>query len=274
MSILQNAIDSIILGVEDYQMLDEKRVISSTRNLLAGILLLFKYKLSELSPPESDEALIKKNTKFKLDSGVLTVVGDGSKTVDFDEIIKRFRDLDINGIDWQRLRQVQIYRNNIEHYYTTEPKESAKAMLSDCFIIIRDFIENILERDAKALLGEETWRFLISNSEVYEAERKTCLSSLETLLTQYPSAVQNAMKNYRCNSCQSDLLFSNIHDQIECKTCGTIIENHQDFLSKVLSSKYYSVYDASGDIMQYCPYCHQQTYIVGMMECLICGDIP
>ena len=59
MSILQNAIDSIVLGLEDFESSDHKRIISCVRNLFAGILLLFKYKLVLLSLPDSNEVLIK-----------------------------------------------------------------------------------------------------------------------------------------------------------------------------------------------------------------------
>ncbi|MGL4779353.1 MAG: hypothetical protein ACRCXN_00780 [Bacteroidales bacterium] len=59
MSILQNAIDSIVIGIEDFDSSDKRRIISSTRNIFAGILLLFKHKLCDLSPQDSDEVLIK-----------------------------------------------------------------------------------------------------------------------------------------------------------------------------------------------------------------------
>lgn len=59
MSILKNAVSSIIIGLEDYSSLDERRVISCARNIFAGILLLFKHKLVLLSDSDSDEALIK-----------------------------------------------------------------------------------------------------------------------------------------------------------------------------------------------------------------------
>lgn len=52
MSILKNAVDSIALGLEDYETSiaeeDERRIISCTRNIYAGILLLFKHKLSSI----------------------------------------------------------------------------------------------------------------------------------------------------------------------------------------------------------------------------------
>jgi hypothetical protein len=68
MSILQNAIDSIALGIEDYSNPDPRRLISCTRNIFAGILLLFKHKLSQLSSPDSDEVLIKQQVLPTIDS--------------------------------------------------------------------------------------------------------------------------------------------------------------------------------------------------------------
>ena len=50
MSMLDNAIQSIQIGMEDFHEEDERRVLSAIRNLYAGILLLFKYKLQQLSP--------------------------------------------------------------------------------------------------------------------------------------------------------------------------------------------------------------------------------
>jgi hypothetical protein len=42
MSILQNAIDSIQIGIEDYENGDDRRSISAVRNIAAGTLLLYK----------------------------------------------------------------------------------------------------------------------------------------------------------------------------------------------------------------------------------------
>ena len=60
MSILNNAIDSIAVGLEDYSLSasDPRRIVSCTRNIFAGVLLLFKHKLSLLSDLDSDEALV------------------------------------------------------------------------------------------------------------------------------------------------------------------------------------------------------------------------
>ena len=87
MSILENSVVSITLGLEDYKSSDDRRLISCTRNLAAGILLLFKHKLELLSPPDSNEALIKQKVMpvLQADGGILWV-GDGRKTVDVQQI--------------------------------------------------------------------------------------------------------------------------------------------------------------------------------------------
>ena len=66
--ILKNAIDSICMGIEDYKLgigdyefSAPRRLVSCTRNLFAGIMLLFKHKLAKLSPPGSDGLLIKQH---------------------------------------------------------------------------------------------------------------------------------------------------------------------------------------------------------------------
>ena len=48
--LLENAVLSIELGVEDYQTGDERRVLSAIRNLYAGVLLLCKQVLWNESP--------------------------------------------------------------------------------------------------------------------------------------------------------------------------------------------------------------------------------
>lgn len=51
MSMLDNAVNSIRLGLEDLKAAehDEARALSSIRNLTAGLLLLFKVKLQAMT---------------------------------------------------------------------------------------------------------------------------------------------------------------------------------------------------------------------------------
>lgn len=140
MSILQNAIDSIAMGLEDYSSPDPRRGISCARNVFAGILLLFKHKLSTLSPESSDEALIKQRVLPVLnDDGRLDWKGKGKKTVDVQGIRERFDSLKID-VDWDRVSRINEFRNDIEHYYTSLKHEAIHSLISDSFVIINDFV--------------------------------------------------------------------------------------------------------------------------------------
>jgi len=50
-TILDNAVQSIQIGIEDYRSSDPRRLLSAIRNVQAGILLLCKEQLRRLSPP-------------------------------------------------------------------------------------------------------------------------------------------------------------------------------------------------------------------------------
>src|SRR5436190_1650324 len=100
MSLLANAIQSIQLGLTDYSCDDDSRLLSAIRNLHSGILLLYKEKLSILSPADSDNALIKKVIiPTKSATGEIKWVGRGKTTVDVAGIRERFDSLGIHT-DW------------------------------------------------------------------------------------------------------------------------------------------------------------------------------
>ncbi|WP_339071500.1 hypothetical protein WIN67_14015 [Pseudomonas idahonensis] len=71
MNVLENAVISIQLGIEHYQLTQGERenplrAVSAARNLFAGALLLFKYKFSTLADsPEHATNLIYKPRKLK-----------------------------------------------------------------------------------------------------------------------------------------------------------------------------------------------------------------
>lgn len=83
MKILNNAIQAIQIGLEDYKSEDPRRAQSALRNIFAGMLLLFKEQLRRMSPEDSDEVLIKQTISPVLDSdGELSFQGKRKKTVD------------------------------------------------------------------------------------------------------------------------------------------------------------------------------------------------
>ena len=91
MSIIQNAIDSIQIGIEDYENGDDRRSVSAVRNISAGILLLYKEKLCQLSPEDNKELFIKQNiSPIQNNNGDIIFEGKGRKTVDVQSIKERF----------------------------------------------------------------------------------------------------------------------------------------------------------------------------------------
>ena len=155
MSILQNAIDSIVMGLEDYQSEDKKRMLSCVRNLYAGMLLLFKYKLVELSPEGSNEILIKKQMKPVFINNSLQWKGNGKSTIDVQQIKERFISLNIQ-VDWGKVESIQGYRNDIEHYFDTKQldQDTLKHMILDVFLVINKFISDYLDYEPFELFSE------------------------------------------------------------------------------------------------------------------------
>ena len=273
MSILNNAINSIIVGVEDFNMGEEKRLISSTRNIFAGILLLFKHKLVELSPSNSDEVLIKQRIIPSMSSNnELIWSGKGNKTVDVYQIKERFNSLNIE-VDWKRLDKINDYRNNIEHYYSTESVDAVRTLISNSFLVIRDFISSHLDEDPKELLGEKVWSELVKINEVYEAEKKDCLNELEAL-EWIDDVAFCTVSEYRCENCHSDLITVDEEENIKCKSCDEIYE--QDYLiEKSLIQKYgyYDYRNGEEPSLIECPSCQKESYLIFENKCLICGEV-
>ncbi|GAB7526777.1 hypothetical protein [Paraburkholderia sp. 2C] len=168
-TILKNAIASIQIGAEDYLSGDERRGLSAVRNLTAGILLPFKEKLRQLSPPDSDEALIKKNIRpVRKQDNSIGFRGEAKKTVDVQDIKERFKSLNIVA-DFVRLDEVVRLRNDIEHYRTSATTESIREVLAKSFIVIRDFIATQLNEDPAELLGDKTWAALLDRTKFTNA---------------------------------------------------------------------------------------------------------
>jgi len=115
--LLENAVVSIQLGLEDFASVDERRVLSAARNLCAGVLLLCKEVLRRLSPPDSDDVLIRvRKRAIRGVDGSVRLVGYGKKTIDRAEIEERFKDLKI-AVDLSKLRRLAEIRNDIEHMH-------------------------------------------------------------------------------------------------------------------------------------------------------------
>ncbi len=281
MSILKNAINSIIIGLEDYQSTDERRIVSAARNIYAGILLLFKYKLCELSPSGSNEVLIKQKVIPKIDeSGRIKWIGKGKKTVDVQNIRERFEALDIS-VNWDRLERINKYRNEIEHYYSNLNAQSVQQLISESFIIIRDFISEHLKKDPQQLLGSEAWSTLIKVNEVYEKEKSECNRAIESLIF-FNDEIKMAFEDYSCAECGSGLIMPTQNNtdatdvEYRCRSCGNTLSYEN--LARLAIADYFSheVYlsctDGGDTPITDCPECGG-IYLYHEHICSSCGYI-
>lgn len=279
MSILKNAIDSIAVGLEDYSSPDQRRVISCTRNVFAGILLLFKHKLSLLSAPGSDEALIKQRVLPVLDEGAhLEWKGKGSKTVDVQGIKERFESLNID-VDWKRIGKINNFRNDIEHYFSNLKHEAIRSLISDSFVIINDFIRKHLNEDPKELLGDAAWTVLIEVNEVYEKEKAECLVALQELEF-FDDEILSAFEGYSCDACGSGLIMPSVRGgeatsvDYTCKSCGKTLP-YEEMVSEAVTGYFsHEVYlshtDGGDSPLADCPECGG-AYLYHQGICASCG---
>ncbi|MCG3879700.1 hypothetical protein [Psychrobacter sp. Ps6] len=226
MSIIQNAIDSIQIGVEDFESDDNRRSVSAMRNIAAGILLLYKEKLCRLSPHDNKELLIKQNiVPVQNAKGEITFEGKGTKTVDVQSIKQRFKSLNITTVDWDRFDEISRLRNDLEHYYTSKSPDAIREIIAKSFLLIRDFLSEHLQEDPQEILGDDCWKALLEINDVYSAEENACKASLDAVDWKYHS-VEIALKNLRCEQCHSSLIQAphaeDVYPMIDlhCKSCG------------------------------------------------------
>lgn len=279
-TILKNAIASIQLGVEDFQSGDERRSLSAVRNLTAGILLLFKEKLRQLSPADSDEVLIKKTIRpTRSAGGSVTFQGEGRKTVDVQEIKERFQSMGVDT-NFGRVDEVIRLRNEVEHYRTGATAETIKVALAKSFVVIRDFIATELNEDPAELLGETTWGTLLEENDVYERELEACRAALDEV--EWNSAeLQQIAHHIRCHHCGSDLVRPTDpqvarHYQLElrCSSCGQ--ESAFDDVIEAAVSDFYewdsyvAITDGGDQPTATCHGCGKRTFLVEEGHCVAC----
>ncbi|WP_169315402.1 hypothetical protein [Verminephrobacter aporrectodeae] len=280
MSILNNAVNSIRIGVEDFESPDADRSVSAIRNIAAGLLLLFKAKLCELSPADNKNLLIQKDLRpVPGPDGNVNFVGNEKKTVDAHQIRERLESMNIK-VDWQRVGQIINLRNEIEHYYTEEPSAAVQEVVAKSFLLIRDFVKNELCKDPQELLGDDCWQVLLETNEVYSAEEKSCKESLEKIDWKY-STVKTALGHMRCPECASALIEAPYAKDeypiinLRCKSC-----NHDFAFNDVVEKCVYESFSVGTyrhpkdgiDSPSYatCPICEKNTFVHKETCCVAC----
>ena len=295
MSLLQNAIYSIEVGIEDYQEGEEKRNVSAVRNVYAGILLLLKEKLVRLSPEYDTELLIKKRLiPQRNKSGEVVFMGAGKTTVNLQEIEVRFQNLGVN-VDWTRLKEISRLRNDLEHYYTDKSPSLVREILAKSFLIIRDFLTNELGESPVAIIDCDLWPIFLEIEEVFFAEQKACKDSFKEFNWKYET-INQAIEHAKCPFCDSSLvqlvghtpyvdtdegksLFKEYLTKMQCNSCGEPIDYLADFFENCIVELFYAeLYLAAskGGIppVEDCPECGKNTFVFDEGCCVICDYEP
>lgn len=279
MSILQNAIDSIQIGVEDFGSAGPRRNVSALRNIAAGTLLLFKEKLCRLSPKSDPELLIKKDIEPATDAdGSLVFKGKGKKTVDVFQIQERFKSLKVE-VDWKRLEEITNLRNELEHYYASKAPDAVREVVAKSFLLIRDFVVTELEENPQELFGDDCWSALLETSEVYAAEEAACQASIAKVSWKY-STVEDSLAHLRCPHCRSALIQAIDEDdvypdiELQCKSCGSefsfndVVEQCIDDL--LSGDAHRQMKDGEESPYGTCPNCAKETFIIEEDCCVAC----
>lgn len=280
--LLENAVESIQVGVEDYQDGAHGRLLASVRGIHAGILLLYKEALRRLSPPNSDEVFIKAKIQPKRDGqGNIFFVGKGKKTVDVQQIRERFESLSI-ATDWKRFESITKVRNEVEHYYTNTSKKALQGLIADAFVVVRNFVTVELQEDPLTLFGDATWQAMLQVNEVHEAERAECVAALKA----FPWAseiVEQGVLEITCDACSSDLVRpasgeTTFHYEmtLECRACGRTTKA-ESFVPDIVTSTlfgamYLSQTDGGEAPYTDCPECGAEAYVIEDQCCALCGE--
>ena len=275
--LLENAILSIQIGVEDYFSKDTKRITSCVRNLFSGILLLFKARLLDLSPLDSNEVLIKKVIIPKFKGGKITFEGKGKQTIDVKEIQERFISLDIKT-NWSIIEKMQSERNFVEHYYVSSSIDVIKSLIAKTCLIVNVFIKNEFKLNPMDLLGD-TWIKMISIRDVYLKDKIDCGKKIDEMLPLQEKQI-HVIKNMYCKNCGSELLVPiSSEDDIDnvkmkctiCESVFKVVDMFEETVDYVFDPDGYENAKMGITNIKECPECGKYTFSENENVCYFCS---
>ncbi|MCO6406778.1 hypothetical protein [Hoeflea alexandrii] len=276
--LLENAVVSIQLGVEDYQANDPRRAISAVRNFYAGVLLLAKETLVRAAPEADLDDLVAARYKPIPDGqGGIEVVPDGRTTIDFVTIGKRFKDFGL-AIDQKALEELNKIRNDVEHLYTQKPREAVREAIANAFPVVVQLFEHMGDRPGDHL--GEAWPVMLEAKALYDKELVRCRDSFSKL-DWISETVANA--GLICPECDSKLIrqrdvenAEQRHIELICSLCGAepdLDAAIKDTLVGELSGEaYLRIKDGGEDGPLFlCTECGNETYVDFEGACAVCG---
>jgi uncharacterized protein YbaR (Trm112 family) len=279
--LFENAVQSIQLGVEDYQANDPKRALSAVRNFYAGVLLLAKEVLVRAAPNANPQDVIGARYKPVPDgSGGVSFSPASQQTIDFNTIGQRFKDFGLT-INQSALDDLNRVRNEVEHHYTQKPRDAVREAIAKAMPVVADLFRLMKEAPHEAL--GDAWQVMLDVRAVYEAELAASRSTFDSIawLAGTPAELQ-----FNCPECHSDLVAqqdpaNTSHETMECRCrlCGHQF-SAEEAVPRALeahfeSESYIASTDGGDQPVQDCPECGLSTYLLtdDHVGCVWCGLI-
>ena len=268
-NLFDNAVQSIILGLEDYHTKDLARTLSAIRNYYAGLLLLSKEVLVRAAPNADESQILSANYEPEPDgSDGIRYVPHSARSIDVDGVRKRFKRFSIN-VDLKALEELRRIRNDVEHRSPTVENDSMRQAIAKSFPLVYELFRRCDEKPHEIL--EHTWQTMLEVRDVYVQELEVCRATFDNI--EWNSDVLAGAPRL-CVECRSELVaqnneHNNKKQQIEadCRSCGTTIgaeklisysiAEHLDGL-RFRAARY-----GAPDALQNCRECDFVTYVVG-----------
>jgi len=284
--LLENAIASIRLGVEDFLLSQKKssaggdagRTLSAVRNLYSGTLLLFKYRIA--TKVENGELLIFDIEPVVDGKGFRFVPRKSRRTLDFDGIRSRFKTFGITT-DWTALDTIQKERNAIEHLHSEQTAGAVGKFLADLFPVLRDFITNELDEIPANLLGD-TWQSMLAHHDFFDSNLKSCQAAWKK--AGIPPEMKGPLLLCTCEECGSPLIHpdedkngssteideDHYYVCLACAHQGKSLPLLEESLSEVLGG--FNPFNGEDPPTANCPNCGRETFSIEHQECFWCGQ--
>jgi|ERR1700710_1152324 len=278
--LLQNALASIQMGIEDYQSNDPRRPVSAIRNFYAGVLLLGKQCLLNAAPDADPMSVLAARFEPVPDgAGDVEFEPQGYSTIDVQQLEGRFKKF---GLRWPggHIKNLQKLRNDLEHFHSTAPKEALREAIAACFPIVVGFFE-LLELAPFEALGP-TWAVMLEQEAVFRKQKAETDATLDAL----PWAKHlTGTEHFECPSCLSSLIRQDEPANSDpacikgrCAACGTSMsaEDTVDLIVRDVFGvdDYVAVKEGAEPVIDACNECGRSTYVADgeVNECFFCGN--
>ncbi len=274
--LLKNAINSIQLGIDDYQSNDPRRPVSAVRNFYAGVLLLGKQCLLNEAPEADPMDVLATRFAPKPDgNGGVTHGPAGHQTIDLSELQGRFRAF---GLEWPAgdIKSLQKVRNELEHFHSPAAHDVIRQAIADCFPLVEGFF-GLLGADPSAELGS-AWEIMLAERAFFERQKKACDESWQEL-----PWFENLgdLASVACSHCGSSLVYQEDEKNGDpamikgkCKACGTQFDE-ETTIGLLLEASfgdddYVAMTDGGDTVLNDCPECGRHMYVFNPGDISLC----